>query len=300
LFAAGVPCSHDGGSVVFFLLSFQYRTHQVLLSQPSLVGSTMFHMFGAWNLVGWSRIKILTNSYFFVSSSLSLPQSVHFTGTELEQAAAEFSTDQKMTSYLWDKSSVQDDMVFPTTDQPTPASSYLNVWNEGTPEYETMGMGAFDDALPFQEIMDEYYPRDGNPDKRGNLQVNFGFAGGRSHEKRTSEQVLVDYGVAVPSTRTGTMDPLVVETFKVMSDLAKRVGVAWTCPKFLEENPAVVKRLDRFAHKIHKGVCLEQLGFLFSVLDGETQTHEHTDGENCPELSQVVLCSRIMKNPFGQ
>jgi hypothetical protein len=241
-----------------------------------------------------------THPVSFVSFSLSLPQSVHFSGTEQERVAAETRTDQGMTSYFWDKSSVEDDLVFPSTDQPTPASSYLNVWNSGTPEYESMGMATFVEALPFQQIMDAYYPKDGSPDKRGNLQVNFGFAGGRSHEKRTSEQVFADYGVAVPSTRTGTMDPLVVQTFQAMSDLAKRVGVTWTCPKILEANPAVKERLGRFAHKIDDHCWLEDLDFIFQVLDGETQTKKHKDNENCPKLSQVVTCSQVMMNPFGQ
>jgi hypothetical protein len=225
---------------------------------------------------------------------------VHFTATEQERVAAKFSTDQEMTSYFSDKSSVEGGLVFPTTDQPTPASSFLNVWNEGTPEYERMGMDVFVEAIPFQKIMDEYYPMDGKHDKRGNLQVNFGFAGGRSHEKRTSEQVFADYGVAVPSTRTGTKDPLVVQTFLAMSDLAKKVGVPWTCPKYLEANPEVEDRLDRFAHKIEDDNDLEDLDILFQVLDGESQTDKHTDNENCPDLPQVLTSSRVMVNPFGK
>jgi hypothetical protein len=225
---------------------------------------------------------------------------VHFSGTEQERAEAEFSTDQKMTSYFCDKSNVQDDLVFPTTDESTPASSYMNVWNEGTPEYDTMGMKALVEALPFQELMMTYYPKDGNPDKRGNLQVNFGFAGGRSHEKRTSEQVFADYGVAVPSTRTGTKDPLVVKTFKAMSALAKRVRVAWTCPLFLKANPAIEKRLERFSKKIDLSSILEDLDLLFQVLNGKTQTIKHTDNENCPKLPQVLTCSQVIRNPLGQ
>ncbi len=163
-----------------------------------------------------------------------------------------------------------------------------------------MGMATFVEALPFQQIMDAYYPKDGIPDKRGNLQVNFGYAGGSSHEKRTSEQVFVDYGVAAPSTRTGTMDPLVVQTFKAMSDLAKRLCVRWSCPLFLEANPAVKERLGRFAHNIDPTNVFELLAPLFQVLDGETQTYEHTDNENCAQLPQALTCSRIMMNPFGQ
>jgi hypothetical protein len=236
--------------------------------------------------------------FFFLFLLLSPPQTLHFSATEQERVAAELSTDQGMTSYFWDKSSVEEDLLFPTTHLPTPASSYLNVWNVGTPEYEDIK--PLVDALPFEEIMAAYYPKDGKADKRGNLQVNFGYAGGSSHEKRTSEQVFVDYGVAVPSTRTGTMDPLVVKTFKAMSNLATRVGIAWTCPLFLEANPAVKERLGRFAHKIDPTNVFELLAPLFQVLDGETQTYEHTDNENCARLPQALTCSRIMMNPFGQ
>jgi hypothetical protein len=211
---------------------------------------------------------------------------VHFSGTEQERAAAELSTDQEITSYFCDESSVE--------------SSFLKVWNEGTPEYEEMGMAAFVEALPFEQIMTAHYPKDGHPDKRGNLQVNFGFAGGNSHEQRSSEQVFADYGVAVPSTKTGTMTSLVVQTFKAMSALAKKVGVIWTRPQFLKANPTVKDRIGRFAHKIHKICSLELLSSLFMVLDGKTQIEKHTDNQNCPDLPEVLTCSRVLRNPLGQ
>jgi hypothetical protein len=242
--------------------------------------------------------KILTHSSLFLF--LFPPQSVHFSGTEQERLTAEFSSNQKMTSYFSERSSVDQHLVFPTSNHRTlAASSYLNVWNVNTPEYENIK--PLVEVLPFEEIMSAYYPKDGIPDKRGNLQVNFGFAGGSSHEKRTSEQVFVDYGVAVPSTRTGTMDPLVVQTFKAMSDLAKRLRVRWSCPLFLEANPAVKERLGRFAGQIDDAVILELLSCLFSdLVDGDTRTYKHKDKENCPELSEVVACSRVMRNPFGR
>ena len=157
--------------------------------------------------------------------------------------------------------------------------------------------------IPFQQIFEKHYLGDSslNHDKkRGNHQVNFGFACGQSHAKRTPKMIAQHYGVSVPATLEGTDSMLVLTTFLAMSKLAKATGVEWTQEEYLQEHPEVVARLKLFADTLVPGNVFEAITAAFLPLDGVASVLEHTDKQNCPELTSVLIASRIMKCDDGR
>lgn len=199
--------------------------------------------------------------------------------------------------YTWD-SSLVDNFVGWNPNEPR---CFLNVWNQSTAEFESLGN--LPDMVPWDELFQRLYvdkPAKSADDLRGNKQENYGFASNNNFARRTPENIRKHYGCNVPAMLEGTMDPLVVQTFIAMSELARKVGVTWTDKQFLSENKDVQERLDLFAKSIHENNIWELLSICFIVVGPDGKVSPHCDQQNCPSLEDVLINARLMQAPDGR
>ena len=184
-----------------------------------------------------------------------------------------------------------------------PTNCFVSVWNEGTMSYERTrkdGVTLKDlvDQLPWKELMDEHLRNSAKSDqKRGNVQVSFGFSSGQSCKKRTPERITKDFGAAMPSERVGTRSPLIQRTIAVLSKILNFVEVAWTNPDFLSRNSSVRQRSAVFAETL--GCNFEVGTIVFLRLSSGSAIKKHTDGSNCDELTQVLVVKRVVQDWDG-
>lgn len=182
--------------------------------------------------------------------------------------------------------------------------NFVNTWNEGTPEYEVFA--PLVDSLPWEELKRRYLPKadvdvrgKAVADKRGNIQISFGYSSGQSMQKRNAAVVDENYGAAIPSLRRDTNDPLIKRTLEMLSTIVELVGAKWTDAEYLSRNPDVVQRLKHFTHKMSPLICFDTAALTLMPLDAKAQVNKHTDNQNCGELSQVVSLQRVVRDEAG-
>ena len=167
--------------------------------------------------------------------------------------------------------------------------TFLQVYNEGTPEFDQSGVGDIATELPFHQAMEKWMGTQAEFDKnRGNLQVNFGGAGGQCCQKRTQDSISRNFGGAMPADRVGTNDPLVQTIMEFGAALGRIAKLPWA------DNDQWRRRLEVSVHpKFGEGVLHEHGSCVFGLVPG-CQVIHHCDQENCNELPNVITASAIL------
>ena len=176
---------------------------------------------------------------------------------------------------------------------------FVKVWNDKTPEYTAQLKGLVDD-LPWQELMDQFLPiaiAEADP-RRGNFQLNFGYACGKSHAQRTEENISQNFGVAMPAELKHTRTEQVQKLLAGLTKILEAVGVVWTDKEFLNNNPKLAERLEMFSRKLVPGGAVETTTLLFQPPGAKLDIH--FDPQNCNEVTQAVLLQRIMEDREGR
>ena len=171
---------------------------------------------------------------------------------------------------------------------------------ERTDPYQRYGLAGLVNAVPFEKLVDRYFENEKDlqaDKKRGNTQVNFGFACGQSCAKRTDDNVREHFGTSVPSKLAGTDDPDVVLTFDLMSKIAKALGIEWCQDDFLEQNQEVRERIRLFAGTIDINNLWELMSFCKLVLKSGVGINYHFDIHNCKDLDDALVLSKILFSP---
>ena len=182
------------------------------------------------------------------------------------------------------------------------SNGFLQVWNDKTPEY-ARDMKELVDSLPWKEEFARIVGDNGSAkvdSRRGNTQESFAYAGGRSHQARTRQNVLENYGAAIPSVRSGTALPTAHRAISICSKIVVKAGAVWTNQHFLHNHPDVAKRLRTFCTRIREDCFVETIAVIFMPLDGEASVYEHTDPQNCGECTQVIIIQRVIVDSHGK
>ena len=192
--------------------------------------------------------------------------------------------------------SIEHKVVYGCDKSHSPGGDYpLLIFNEGTPEWIHSGVGNLASQIPAEQILDLLLESDGlSPDRRGNIQLNFGLAGGQSHSRRTTESIIANVGTALPSHRSGSQNELVMDVMSIGTELARLLGFPWLMADAHEQ---VRRRLSMGAHECFKTnlIDLEHCTLLCNRLDGNKCTNEHSDDENCEKLPNVLNYAKLVE-----
>ena len=175
----------------------------------------------------------------------------------------------------------------------TGGSYPLVVMNEGTPEWSGT-VGNLADQIPAGEILDFLLSDPSRSQgRRGNIQLNFGMAGGQSHTPRSPESIAENAGTAFPSWLQGSRHHLVVQLMQIGTKIAEELGFPWMDPGV---SVAYERRLLMGVHKCLgiKEIRLEHCTLFFNKIDGTVCVKDHADLENCRKLPNVLTYAKIL------
>lgn len=179
---------------------------------------------------------------------------------------------------------------------------YLNVWNQGTPEF-TSRIQELMDQIPFQSLLDDHVESVMNgtakKNKRGNYQLSFGIASGNSMKHWTQEVIEKNFGTAFPCIRTGTKAFLPV--LRVFSKLAEEVGMRCADRSFLAKDAGSREEIAHVNDELGVEVCIALGSPCFAKLDTVSKIERHQDTQNgVRHLGQVLTGSQICKAVNGE
>ena len=181
--------------------------------------------------------------------------------------------------------------------------------NWGTPEFIDLGADSIFDELDLPGLLDLHFPvgRLNDPNRRGNLQENWGFAGGQCISAPDDTELLLAYnGTSLPRLLSGTMDesgslnPWVKRVLEVGTVLGQKMGIDYCQEGFLSSNPEFAghfKLIDDMFRNV--GPNRSKINFpaftlaAFELKDGE-RVKRHGDLENDPRLSGCLILSEII------
>jgi hypothetical protein len=186
--------------------------------------------------------------------------------------------------------------------------AFVNVVNSGTPEYHSSGAASILEQIPWSDCLELLLS--GNKDKnakRGNLQRNYGYAGGNCLVLRTTDEVIdLHFGVSVPSKRVDSEMPMVKELFSKLSELAAlpAFGVYWATQVGVDSD--FTKRHQLFASTLAPAPSFIELLSIVAVLvkdasgvipaDAIQGVAKHTDDQNADKpYSQVMFPQRVVR-----
>ena len=181
----------------------------------------------------------------------------------------------------------------------TEGTSYpLVIINQGTPEWQGP-VGTLASQIPAEEIL-QHLLNDPSQERgrRGNIQLNFGIAGGQSHARRTPATILENAGTAFPSWLQGSRNKLVQQVMLIGTKLAEQLEFPWMSPD------SARKYERRLAMGIHKclgrsDIKLKHCTFFCNMIDGTTWFAEHGDEENCRKLPNVLTYAKTIRTDEG-
>ena len=134
--------------------------------------------------------------------------------------------------------------------------------------------------------------------QRGNIQLNFGIAGGQSHARRTPATILENAGTAFPSWLQGSRNELVQQVMLIGTKLAEQLKFPWMS---LDSARKYERRLAMGIHKClgRSDIKLEHCTFFCNKIDGTTWFAEHGDEENCRKLPNVLTYAKTIRTDEG-
>lgn len=194
--------------------------------------------------------------------------------------------------------------------QPPHQRAFVNVINKGTPEYDSSGAQSILETIHWTELLELLLASSNENEKRGNLQLNFGFSSSRGHQPRQGQVVVDHFGAAVPAVHTGTDNPLIIDTLIACSKLAALpgLGVYWATQVGID--PDLTDRHRVFASTLTPppdpsfGELLSVVGNRLSDESGQVQpdtlvgVQRHTDIMNAGKpISQVLFAQSVVKDP---
>jgi hypothetical protein len=167
--------------------------------------------------------------------------------------------------------------------------------NGRTEAYISRGMNLLVEKLNIQELFDSYLSNCSCLDKsRGNTQKNFGLSGQQNVGASLSENTLLShYGATSPRVLSNSMDPAIVNAFKVGMEIGSIVGINFCRQQpqesnSIESNLLLVRQLLKSDVNIWAGLTLSYL-----ILMEGAGVRPHVDKENCPLLSGVLNVSKV-------
>lgn len=193
--------------------------------------------------------------------------------------------------------------------QPPNQRAFVNVINKGTPEYQASGAEAILESIKWTELLELLLLSANENQKRGNIQLNFGYSSGRGHQPRQGAVVVDHFGAAVPAVHIGTDNPLIIDTLVACSMLAKlpALGVYWATQVGLD--PVLTDRHRVFASRLCPPGAesyvelLSLVGFRIKDASGKLKSDmiqgvlKHTDKMNAGQpISQVQFSQRVVKD----
>ena len=184
---------------------------------------------------------------------------------------------------------------------PSPCG-FVRVWNSGTPEYNSSMKGLVD-SLPWMDLFHHYVGVGTDVrvnKKRGNVQDSFGFSCGQSHQPRVAQNIIENFGAAVPSVRKGTSLQPAATAIEICSKVVSEAGAVWCDDDFLREHPSLGRRVRSWCNQIYPDCVVETITTIFMPLDGKASVRPHYDEQNCSECTQVVIIQRVVKDSSGK
>ena len=167
--------------------------------------------------------------------------------------------------------------------------TFLQVYNEGTPEFNESGVGNIVKELPFHQAMEKWMGTQAEFDNnRGNLQANFGGAGGQCCQKRTHDSISRNFGGALPADRVGSNDPLVQTLMEFGAALGRIAKLPWA------DNDQYRWRLEVTVHpKFGEHVMDEHASAVFGLIPGSFKME---NGPSSPSADSGNLGSAKYRN----
>ena len=180
--------------------------------------------------------------------------------------------------YMAERSTTLDHLIL--------AGNFVKVINSNTPEFNIVG--GLVDIVPFDSLLEYMLGLGLVSSDRGNTQQSFGYNCGVSQVRNPSE----DFGCAMPTINADTDRFLFL--FPILSGIAKKMGVAFADPSFVDASISCKKRFQRFARRFHSSNCFE--GFTIAILDitNLEEVKEHCDTKNDPDLTETLVVSKIL------
>jgi hypothetical protein len=113
--------------------------------------------------------------------------------------------------------------------QPPPPASFRECHQQGDPEYDSSGAQSILETIHWTELLELLLASSNENEKRGNLQLYFGFSSSRGHQPSQGQVVMDHFGAAVPDVHTGTDNPLITDTLITGAKLVAlpALGVYW-------------------------------------------------------------------------
>ena len=173
------------------------------------------------------------------------------------------------------------------------AESFLSVYNEGTTEFDKLGLKALLDQVEWGADLP------GVPiHERGNESVPFGEASGQCLGREYAGGGDSDLGMSFPSPLKHTL--WAMNHFRVMSLVAQKLGIEYAQEEFLRCRPEYAPRFERFCNNIEifdiHDNCYESLMVARLPNEANHRLKMHGDDQNCLELPDVVVCSRFLED----
>ena len=187
-------------------------------------------------------------------------------------------------------------VVYPSEKSFVDDSSFVRVYNEGTPEFVSNGLPSSFDDIDLPGLASLYLTKkslEQASQKRGNVQINLGFNCG-TNVVRTEDTLRHDYGATMPQLNAGTMKH--VDLFVAASKAAKQLGIEFAQDSFKFKSKHVRERVNRFSKRISPDNVFEGLTIAFLVIDQEHAVNRHVDEANDYCYTETLIFNQVVKH----
>jgi len=175
----------------------------------------------------------------------------------------------------------------------------LSVYNVNTPEYTSAGIDEILSEVDFSTILEKLQSVPVN--ERGNHQICVGSACSKSCADRSDHPS--EYCLALPAVLTGTNNTQAfVPVYKAMSNLARRVGVAYALeawPTLSLENKWRHWKNQTKYFTSYPACVFEGFTIAWICLNSGKPLLVHTDAQNCTVNREILVVSRLIQGDDG-
>lgn len=188
----------------------------------------------------------------------------------------------------------QDTLFYPISESFASASGFMRVVNQGTPEFESLGVGAVFWGIDWQQLCTDLYDRSLPVSSRGNQQHNFGWTGSEC-TMRTQRNIESDFGSTMPQLRKDTGKYTAV--LRSLCQLARIMGVSYASEEYTRVNPEFLGRHQLFGGKLGDWCCFEAFTVAFLLLNADhppAAVKEHVDKQNDQVLTETLAASAFV------
>ena len=189
-------------------------------------------------------------------------------------------------------------------------NNMVSVINAGTTEFEDSNMGEKFDILNLGQLFLTHFPEERRncPTRRGNIQANFGLAGGQNTAPIENSDLNLKYnGACVPRVLSGTVDqdgallPWIRQILEIGTGIGSIMGIGYCHDDFLLRSPECLEYFgmidDLFGNIGNDRPPIRFAGFTLAAfeLNSSNRVRRHGDLENDPEHSGSLILSEILK-----